>query len=299
MSHSHDHHHHHSRRQNIGVAAVLNVSFSALEAVAGVWTGSLAVLSDALHDLGDSVALVSSWWAEKKAEQPGDARRTFGYQRMSLLSALLNAVILLSGSAFILVKAVGRLMDPEPVKAGWMIGIALVGLAFNGLGAWKLTHGESQNEKVLTWHLLEDVLGWLVVLVGAIVMFVWSVPVLDPILTIGVTLLIVWGVIQNVRGVFQILMQGVPQSLEVEEMRGQLKELEEVRDVHDVHLWSLEGETNVFTGHIAVSEQNLSELDELKLKIKKILHRQGVSHSTIEFETQGHCHQHEHCELEG
>ena len=167
------------REKRVRFAAFLNLAFTFLEIVGGLWTNSLAILSDALHDFGDSVALLVSWIFERGAKKSPDANRTFGYQRLSLFSALFSGSILIGGSIVIIFQAVPRLFNPELVNAFGMVAIAIVGIIFNGIGFLLLKKGESLNEKVLSWHLLEDVLGWMGILVGGIIIYFWNFYILE------------------------------------------------------------------------------------------------------------------------
>lgn len=146
------HSHKPDRSKNIKIAVLLNISFTILEIIGGLWTNSLAILSDALHDLGDSIALISSYFFEKQSQKKPDIKKTFGYQRLSLVSALLTAIVLTSGSIYILSQAIPRLLNPEHVNAGGMIGLAIIGVTINGKGVFRLKSGQSMNERVLTWH---------------------------------------------------------------------------------------------------------------------------------------------------
>jgi cobalt-zinc-cadmium efflux system protein len=148
------------REERVRFAAFLNVAFTVVELVGGFWTNSLAILSDALHDFGDSIALLVSWLFERGARKAPDKSLTFGYQRLSLFSAFFSASILIGGSIIIIFQAIPRLFNPETVNAFGMVGIAVIGILFNSAGFFLLKKGESLNEKVLSWHLLEDVLGW-------------------------------------------------------------------------------------------------------------------------------------------
>jgi cobalt-zinc-cadmium efflux system protein len=148
------------REERVRFAAFLNVAFTVVELVGGFWTNSLAILSDALHDFGDSIALLVSWLFERGARKAPDKSRTFGYQRLSLFSAFFSASILIGGSIIIIFQAIPRLFNPETVNTFGMVGIAVIGILFNSAGFFLLKKGESLNEKVLSWHLLEDVLGW-------------------------------------------------------------------------------------------------------------------------------------------
>ena len=278
------------REERVRFAAFLNFAFTIIELVGGFWTNSLAILSDALHDFGDSVALFVSWLFERKAKRSPDARYTFGYQRLSLFSALFAAFVLIGGSIVIILQAIPRFFSPEPVNAFGMVGIAFVGIAFNGAGFFLLKKGESLNEKVLSWHLLEDVLGWVGILVGGVVIYFWNFYLVDPILTVGLTAFILYNVTKNLRESFSILLEGVPSRINVEVVKEDIKAIKGVLEVHDIHVWSLEGETNIFTAHVVLDDETLNkESDETKQAIKEALLKHGIEHSTIELESQYRC----------
>ena len=282
-------HNQNNREKNIRTAIFLNVFFTIIEIVGGLWTNSLAILSDALHDFGDSIALIVSLVAEKKAKKPADTKRTYGYQRLSLFSAIFAGVVLLAGSLFILSEAIPRLLNPEHTNASGMIGLAILGIVVNGLGVWRLKRGQSQNEKVLSWHLLEDVLGWVVILIGGIIMFFWDNHIIDPIMTIGFTTFVLWGVARNLRSTFNIFMQGVPEHIDVDKLKQSLQKIKGVIGAHDIHIWSLEGETDIFTGHIVVKNHILQNPDNAKKKIKQELAKHHIEHSTVELESEEFC----------
>jgi len=162
------------REKRVRFAAFLNFAFTIIELVGGFLTNSLAILSDAIHDSGDSIALLVSWLFERGAKKAPDAKYTFGYQRLSLFSALFSASILIGGSIVILVQVIPRFFNPEPVNAFGMVSIGVVGITLNGTGFFLLKKGESLNEKVLSWHLLEDVLGWVGILIGGIIIYFWK-----------------------------------------------------------------------------------------------------------------------------
>jgi len=283
------HRHKADKSENIKIAVFLNVAFTILEIIGGLWTNSLAILSDALHDLGDSITLIASYFLEKQSQKKPDTRRTFGYQRLSLVSALLAAIVLTGGSLYILSQAIPRLFNPEHVNAKGMIGLAFVGVIINGIGVIRLKSGQSMNERVLTWHLLEDVLGWVVVLIGSILILIWDNHIIDPIMTIGYTIFIMWGVGRNLKETLNIFLQGVPSHIDVEHIKKGMKKIKGVIDVHDIHVWSLEGETDVLTGHFVVEDILLKDPDQTRKTIKKELSNHHIEHSTIELETKSYC----------
>ena len=264
--------------------------FSVIELIGGLLTGSFAILADALHDFGDSLALLASALAERMAKRAPDEKRTFGLQRFSLTAAIVNAIVLFIGSAAILYHAVPRLFDPGDVHGPGMVALAVLGIAVNGFGAMKLHHGHSLNEKVLTWHLLEDVFGWVAVLFGGIAIWIWDLPILDPILTIVFILLVLWNVFKRLREGLHLAHQGVPLGIDLKELTLKMEAVKDVLMVHDIHLWSLDGENHVFTGHVMVHTDALPKSPEIIAKLREILKDEGIHHATLEAETPASCH---------
>ncbi|MBN1244094.1 cation transporter [Candidatus Bathyarchaeota archaeon] len=278
------------REERVRFAAFLNVCFTVLELVGGFWTNSLAILSDALHDFGDSTALIGSWLFERGAKKSPDARYTFGYQRLSLFSAIFSASILIGGSIVIILQAIPRFFNPEPVNAFGMVGIAVIGIAFNGAGFFLLKKGDSLNEKVLSWHLLEDVLGWVGILVGGIIIYFWKFYLIDPIMTVALTAFILYNVTKNLREAINILLQGVPKHINLEAVKQDIKAIKGVLGIHDIHIWSLEGETDIFTAHVVLDDETLKKQPEqTKQTIKETLQNHHIEHSTIELESKYRC----------
>jgi cobalt-zinc-cadmium efflux system protein len=284
MAHSH-HGHAHSSGGNLKLAFFLNLSFTILEIIGGIYTNSVAILSDAVHDLGDSFSLGLAWYLDKKSKQVATNQFSFGYQRFSLAGAFINALILLLGSIYIISEAVQRIQNPENSDAQGMILFALVGIAVNGYAAFKVSKGGSQNEKVISWHLVEDVLGWVAVLIAGIVLYFKNVPWLDPALSLGISLFILWNVFKNLKSTILIFLQAVPEDISLDELKAKICDLEKVDSVHHMHIWSLEGEHHVFTVHVKLKPiENLLELNKIKTEIKTLLKTYPFSHYTLEIE---------------
>ena len=278
------------REERVRFAAFVNLAFTIVEIVGGLYTNSLAILSDALHDFGDSIALLVSWLFERGAKRAPDAKYTFGYQRLSLFSALFSAAVLVGGSIVIIFEAIPRFFNPESVNAFGMVGIAVVGIAFNGAGFFLLKRGESLNEKVLSWHLLEDVLGWIGILVGGIIIYFWKFYLIDPIITVALTVFILYNVARNLREAISILLEGVPKHINLEAVKQDIKSIKGVLDLHDIHIWSLEGETDVFSAHVVVDDETLEKQSvQTRQVIKETLEKHHIEHSTIELEGEGQC----------
>jgi cobalt-zinc-cadmium efflux system protein len=278
------------REERVRLAAFLNVAFTIIEVIGGFWTNSLAILSDALHDLGDSIALLISWLFEHGAKKSPDAKYTFGYQRLSLFSAIFSASVLVIGSIIIIYQAIPRLLSPETVDAFGMVGLAVIGIIFNAAGFFLLKRGESLNEKVLSWHLLEDVLGWIAILVGGIIMYFWEFYLIDPILTVALTVFILYNVAKNLREGIRILLQGVPKHINLEAVKKDILAISGVLGIHDIHIWSLEGETDIFTAHVVLDDETLKKQpEETKQIIREKLLKHHLEHSTIELESEHQC----------
>jgi cobalt-zinc-cadmium efflux system protein len=278
------------REARVRFAAFMNFAFITVEIIGGLWTNSLAILSDALHDFGDSIALLVSWLFERGAKRAPDARYTFGYQRLSLFSALFSASVLVGGSIVIILQAIPRFFNPESVNALGMIGIACIGITFNGAGFFLLKRGESLNEKVLSWHLLEDVLGWIGVLVGGIIIYFWKFYLIDPIITVALTVFILYNVAKNLREAISILLEGVPKHINLEAVKQDIQTVKGVLEMHDIHIWSLVGETDVFSAHVVVDDETLEKRpQQTRQIIKDKLKNHHIEHSTIELEGENQC----------
>jgi len=290
-SHSHDHHHHHAVG-NIKVAFWLNTGFALLELVGGLYTNSVAILADSLHDFGDSLSLGLSYYFQKKSAQQRDETFSYGYKRFSLLGAFINSMILIVGSVFVLQEIIGRLAHPEPSDARGMLLFALLGVTVNGIAMLRLQKGTSINERVVSLHFLEDILGWVAVLIGSIVMLFFDVPLLDPILSLLITLFILFNVYRNLKAAFRIILQGVPENVDITAIRQKLLSLAGVKDVHDLRVWTMDGLYNVLTLHVVTDEQTVQQAEQIKQKVRHELQHLNVAHTTIEIEANGN-----HCEL--
>ena len=282
--HNHLHGHHHGS-SNIKFAFFLNLSFTILEIFGGLWTNSMAILSDALHDLGDSISLGLSWFLEGYSHKEADEQFTFGYSRFSLLGALINSIVLIVGSIIILSEAVPRILNPQSVDAAGMLIFSIIGIFFNGLAVYRLSKGDSLNEKVVSLHLLEDVLGWTAVFIVSIILMFKNIPILDPILSVSLTIYVLYNVYKNLKEVLNLFLQGVPADIEIEEIREIISDDPRVLDVHHIHVWSLKGERVFLSAHITVADNSEREdIIEAKSDIKNKLKQEGVEHVTLEFE---------------
>jgi cobalt-zinc-cadmium efflux system protein len=292
MGHDHTHHHHHGARKNgsprnIVVAFWLNTFFALVEIAGGLYTNSMAILSDAVHDLGDSLSLGFAYYFQKKSRREKDEVYTYGYQRFSLLGAFINSVILIVSSIFIIRESVVRLFEPEPADARGMVILAILGIAVNGYALLRLRQGGSINERVVALHFVEDVLGWVAVLIGSIVMMFADVPVLDPVLSLLIAGYILFNVFRNLKATFKILLQRRPENLDETSIRKRVLSVPGVKELHDVHFWTMDGEYNVMTLHVVVDKnQSVNQREEIKKEIKHRLQHLDIQHSTVEIESE-------------
>lgn len=255
---------------NLRMVFWLNTAFAILEAIGGVWTNSVSILSDALHDFGDSVAIGLAWWLQAKSAQNPSDQFTYGYQRFSLLGALLNGMILLIGGVFIIREAVERLQHPEPAHALGMLGFSVVGIAVNGYAALRAGRGKSLNERVLSWHLLEDVLGWAAIGIASVVL--WFRPEwtwLDPALSLGITAWVLWNVLRRLYTTLGVFLQARPDDIDIDAVRRAVESVPAVHSIHACRVWSLDGERTVFSVHVML--QGLHDVREVAAVKAQIL----------------------------
>jgi len=291
--HDHGHHHHHgsladasqATLKRLKVAFVLNLGFAFIELVGGIWANSLAVVSDALHDFGDALALGLALFFEKSSHQTSNQKYTYGYRRLSAVSAVVTGVILLTGSFWILKESYERWSEPQAPQAMAMIGLAILGLSVNGYAAWKFAAGHSLNEKMIRWHLIEDVLGWLVVLIGAIFIEIFQWPQVDTILAVGLSFWVIFNVVKNLRHSLLVFLQAIPEGIDLIEIQKVIRAHPEVSDVHHTHLWTLDGTDHVLTTHVLLTSSTTpAQTEELKKKIKTSLKKFKIVEATIEIE---------------
>lgn len=280
------HHHDHSGSgKNLKLAFFLNLAFTILEFIGGVYVNSIAIISDAVHDLGDSLSLGASWYLDSKSKQKSDDKFSFGYRRFSLLGALINSIVLIVGSIYVIYEAVGRLIAPQSSDADGMIVFAIFGVLVNGYAAWKLSSGKTLNEKVVSWHLMEDVLGWVAVLIVAIILKFKDIQYLDPALSLLITLYILWNVIKRLKETLFIFLQGIPEDINLKEIKSKLLSTSGVASLHHIHIWSQEGEHHVFTAHVKLNDiDNLKQYFKVKSNVMEKLEAYEFEHFTVQFE---------------
>ena len=280
--------------KNILIAFLLNLTFSVFEFFGGIFTGSVAILSDAIHDLGDAAGIGLSYFLEKKSKKEPDQAHSYGYGRYSALGGAITSLILLSGSLMVMYNAVLRILNPTEIRYNGMILFAVIGVAVNLCAAFLTRGGHSLNQRAVNLHMLEDVLGWIVVLVGALVMKFTDFVLIDPILSIGVALFILFHAAGNLKEVIDLFLEKTPHNIDPEEIKEHLSHIEGILDVHHLHIWSLDGHNHCATLHIVTD----ADPHTVKDLVREELREHGIPHATLELETStDHCH-HKHCHIE-
>ena len=291
--------------RNIFIAFLLNLLFSVFECVGGLLIGSVAILSDALHDLGDAMSIGVAYCVERKSKRPPDDTHSYGYARYSVLGGLITSVILLVGSCLVVYNAVHRIFSPIPIDYDSMIVFAIVGAAVNLAAALLTRDGDSINQRAVNLHMLEDVLGWVVVLIGAVVMRFTDFWIIDPLLSIGVAVFIFLNAVKHLKEVADLFLERTPSGISIPALTEHICQLEGVLDAHHIHVWSVDGIHHSATLHIRTD----SAPHSIKEAVREELREHGIIHATIETETadepchdtvcvpvfkSGHCHHHHH-----
>ena len=293
--------------KNILIAFILNLGFSIFEILGGFLTGSVAIMSDAVHDVGDAASIGVSYFLEKKSKKQPDKKYSYGYGRYSVMGGLLSMIVLVCGSLVVIFNAIGRIVNPVLINYDGMIMFAIVGVLVNFIAAFYTRDGDSLNQKAVNLHMIEDVLGWIVVLVGGVVIKFTGWMIIDPVMSIGVAVFILVNALKSLQEIMDIFLEKTPCSVDVEEIKEHLKRIDGVIDVHHIHIWTLDGVNNYATMHVVADSGGR----EIKQKIKEELFEHGIGHVTLELEKEGegclekncraelgknvgHCHHHHH-----
>ena len=266
--------------KNILIAFLLNLSFSIFEFIGGIFTGSVAILSDSFHDICDALSIGISYFLEKKSKKEANYKYTYGYIRYSILGGIITTIILITGSIFVIVASVKRLFNPVNINYDGMIIFAIIGVTVNMLASYSTKDGHSLNQKSVNLHMIEDVLGWIVVLIGSILMKFTDITYIDSILSILVALFILFNALKNIKKIIDIFLEKTPKNIDIEELKKHILKIDGVYDIHHIHIRSIDGFNNFLTMHAVVDKYN----HEIKGRIKEELKKHNISHSTIELE---------------
>lgn len=280
--------------RNMLIAFILNFSFSIFEFLGGIYTGSIAIMSDAIHDIGDATSIGLSLSLEKISKKQPDNNYTYGYMRYSVLGSTLTTLILLIGSLSVIFNGMNRIIHPTNINYEGMIFFAVIGVCVNLCAAFFTRDGASLNQKAVNLHMLEDGLGWIVVLIGAMIIKFTNFILIDPIMSIGVAIFILINATKNIKEILNIFLEKTPPHIDIEEIKEHIKNIEKVIDVHHIHIWSIDGQNNYATMHVITNDNT----QEIKHKIKEELSEHGICHATLEIESENECCHDKNCHID-
>jgi len=291
MQENHVHSHHSANginEKNLLAAVVLNFTITIVEVIGGIMSNSLALLSDALHNLGDGFAVLLAYIAHRVSKRESDIRKTFGYKRVEILAAFVNSIFLVAICIFLIFEAIERFQNPAPIKGAIMFGVAGVGL-FANLAAMVLLRSDSQkniNIRAAYLHLIGDTLSSVVVIVGGLLIWKFGIYWLDPLITVLISLYILKETYFLLKDSFNILMQSAPKDINLEKIKYTVESIEGVKNLHHVHLWSLNDKQVHFEGHVDLEkDMPVSQASVLNNRISQELHdRFEIEHATLQME---------------
>ena len=277
------HHHHKKAGENLAFVFFMNLAFNIIVIVGGLATNSMAILADCIHDLADTISIALAWAMEYVAQKDSTDKYSYGYQRFSILGAVIISVFVIIMALIILQEAIPRLFAPESVDAEGMLLVAVVGLIFKTVSVYRLHKGETFNEKAILFHQLGDVFEWVAILILSLVLMFWKdAPYLDPFVSIGIALWLIFNLGRNLYKSLEVLLQKTPDNFDVNEFKTQILAIEGVNGIKDFHIWSLDGIDSVMTLKINVDLEN--NADEIKKEIYNISGKYHVVDITVEFE---------------
>lgn len=286
-SHNYDHSHEHAHipTNSILLTFLLNSFFTILEFFVGILSNSVTISSNAIHDLGDSIILFFSLILERKSRKGRNNKNTYGYRRFAILGNLINSFILLIGGIYIIDNAINRLMNPEVVNGMMMFYFAILGFIINAIGAYKLFKENNTNNKALFINILSDCISWALIIVSSIAVMQFHIYILDTFFSLFIGLWLIYNGVVEINKMFKILIQSVPDDIDIEQIEKIIVEEEKVLDVHDIHIWTLDGYDYIATFHIVIDSEEVEHLMAIKETIKMKLENYSINHTTIEVDT--------------
>ena len=277
------HHHHKKAGENLAFVFFMNLTFNVIVIIGGLATNSMAILADCIHDMADTLSIAIAWILERVAQKDSTEKYSYGYQRFSILGAIIISVFVIIMAIIILQESIPRLFTPEGVDAGGMLAVAVIGIVFKSLSVYRLHHGETFNEKAIFFHQLGDVFEWVAILILSLVLMVWDgAPYLDAFVSIGIALWLIFNLGRNLYKSIEVILQKTPDNFDVEEFRTSITSIEGVDQIDDFHVWSLDGIDSVLTLKVAIENSHMQE--QIKKEIYKIASKYHIVDITIEFD---------------
>ena len=274
--------------KKILVAFILNLFFSIFEFIGGLYTNSVAIISDAIHDLGDALSIGISYFLERISKKGPNDSYTYGYLRYSILGGTITTVILLVGSILVIVASISRILNPVEINYNGMLILAVVGVIVNFIAAYATRDGDSLNQKAVNLHMLEDVLGWIVVLIGAVIMKFTHLTMIDGIMSLLVAVFILICALKNFKSIIDLFLEKTPSYISLDDIKKNVLDIKGIKDMHHLHVWSMDGINNYATMHVVTDKPSVKE------EIRHVLSHMKINHVTIEIESlSDHCNEHD------
>lgn len=282
MTHEHDYNK--EATKNLSFALALNLIFNIIVILGGIFTNSVAILTDAIHDLGDTLAIIIAWVMQKISQKKGNEKFTYGYKRFSVLGAVITSTIVICACSVVLYEAIGRIISPEVSSPEGMLIVAILGIIFKGLSVYTLHKGKTFNEKSILIHLTGDVIEWIIILILSIILFLNNYPLLDPIASILISIWIIYNLAKNLYKSLKVILQGAPDDFNIKEFKKEIQKIDGVKGISDLHIWTIDGLSHILTLKIMVSrETDLLTLSHIKYHINEIAIKYEIYDSTVEF----------------
>lgn len=278
-----DTHHHKKAGQNLAFVFFMNLTFNIIVILGGLATNSMAILSDCIHDLSDTISIALAWYLERIAQKESTYKYSYGYQRFSILGAVIISIFVIVMAFVILSEAISRLFSPEGVDAQGMFIIAIIGLIFKSISVYRLHRGETFNEKAIFFHQMGDIFEWITILILSIVLMFWKgAQYLDQFISIGIAVWLIFNLGRNLIKSVQVLLQKTPDSFDVDEFKTLINNIDGVVAIEDFHVWSLDGIDSVLTIKVVIDNWNNQE--EIKKEIYDFASKYHIIDITIEFD---------------
>ncbi len=271
----------------LGLSLSLTLAFVVVEVIAGFYGNSLALLTDAAHNFTDVLALGLSWYAMRKALQPANARKTFGYHRAGILAATVNSATLALIALGIFYEAWQRFTSPPDVNSGILIGVGSVAFVINAVTAWLIKEGSEHdlNMRSAFIHLMGDVLSTLGAVIAGVIIFFTRWNWLDPLVSVLIGLLILWNAWGILRETIHILLESTPADIDIKKMVGEMSAVPGVKGIHDLHVWSIDQQKRLLSAHVVTEDVSISCGAVIQEELNELLtHRYGIAHATLQLE---------------
>ena len=276
------HHHHKKAGENLAFVFFMNLAFNIIVIAGGLATNSMAILADCIHDMADTISIAFAWFLENVAQKDSTDKYSYGYQRFSILGAVIISIFVIIMAFIILYEAIPRLFAPEGVDAGGMLIVAIVGIMFKSISVYRLHDGETFNEKAILFHQLGDVFEWVAILLLSLVLMFWDgAPSLDPFISICIALWLIFNLGRNLYKSFEVLLQKTPDHFDVNKFKESVLNIDGIESFDDFHVWSLDGIDSVLTLKVSIDDWNNQE--RIKNDIYDIASKYHIVDITIEF----------------